>query len=177
MKANSPHEVFRFCPKCGSEGFRPREENLLSCGSCGLEYFINPAIAVSAIIVDKRGEILLVKRAFDPMKGKLDFPGGFVNLDESAEDALKREIMEELNIRLDGYEYFMSHTNEYHFGGLTYFILELAFICRVEEHRGIDISDEIEDYVLARPGGISPEDLAFPSTRAILEKFISIHNG
>ena len=53
-------------------------------------------------------------------------------------------------------------------------IIELAFISKVEEHRGIDISDEIDGYVIERPNEISLDDLAFPSTRAILKKFISI---
>ena len=177
MKANSPQEVFRFCPRCGSEGLRPRENNLLSCGACGLEYFINPVMAVSAIIVDRSGRILLVRRARDPMRGKLDLPGGFVDLEESVEDALKREIKEELDIVLDGHDYFMSHPNNYHFGGITYFTIELAFICRVSEHRDIALSDEIEDYVLARPGDIKPEDIAFPSTGAMLERYGSIYGG
>jgi ADP-ribose pyrophosphatase YjhB (NUDIX family) len=166
--------MFGFCPRCGSEGLRPKEENFLACGACGLGYFINPAIAVTAVIVERGGRILLVKRAYDPMKGKLDLPGGFVNLDESAEDALKREIKEELDIRLESYEFFMSCPNEYHFGGVTYFTLDLAFICRVNEHKGIAVSDEIEDYVLVTPGEIGLEEIAFASTRSILERYRSV---
>lgn len=174
MLANSPQEVFRFCPRCGSEGLSPKEDNLLSCTSCGLEYFINPALAVTAIIVDRGGMILLVRRAREPMKGRLDLPGGFVDLDESAEDALKREIKEELDIEIDGYEYFMSCTNNYHFGGITYFIIELVFICRIDEYTGINISDEIMDYIIVRPDEIDPDDFGFPSTRAIHKKYVSI---
>jgi ADP-ribose pyrophosphatase YjhB (NUDIX family) len=177
MEANSPQEVFRFCPKCGSGGLCTKENNLLSCGACGLEYFINPVMAVSAIIVDRGGRLLLVRRARDPMRGKLDLPGGFVDLEESAEDALIREIKEELDIVIEGHEYFMSHPNKYQFGGITYFTIELAFICRISEHGDIALSDEIEDYVLARPGDIKSEDIAFPSTRAMLERYGSIYGG
>ena len=90
---------------------------------------------------------------------------------------MKREIKEELNIGLEGHEYFMSCPNDYKFGGLTYFTIELAFICRVREHKGIAVSDEIEDCVLVMPGEIRLEDIAFASTKSMLDSYKSIYGN
>jgi len=69
----------------------------------GREYPSLPVLAVAAIIVDN-GEILLVKRANEPARGKWSPPGGVVELGESLVDAVKREVREEcgLEIEVDG---------------------------------------------------------------------------
>lgn len=59
-----------------------------------------PLVGVGAVII-KDGKILLVKRGNEPNKGKWSIPGGLVNTGESLEDALKREIMEEVGFEID----------------------------------------------------------------------------
>jgi len=59
-----------------------------------------PLVGVSAVIIED-GKILLVKRGNEPNKGKWSIPGGLVNTGESLEDALKREIMEEVGFEID----------------------------------------------------------------------------
>ncbi|MBR3018851.1 MAG: NUDIX domain-containing protein [Clostridia bacterium] len=62
----------------------------------GHRTLIMPCSAV--IIEDGRGNILLQKRVDD---GKWGYHGGAIEIDESAEDALRREVREELNIEMD----------------------------------------------------------------------------
>jgi len=56
-----------------------------------------PRLTVDGVIVEK-GKILLVRRNIEPFKGYWVFPGGHVEYGERVEDALKREMKEELGI-------------------------------------------------------------------------------
>lgn len=55
-------------------------------------------IIVRSIIRDSGGKFLFVKRAKDPEKNKWSLPGGKIEHFEKAEDAIVREIKEELNL-------------------------------------------------------------------------------
>jgi 8-oxo-dGTP diphosphatase len=50
-------------------------------------------------ILDDQLKLVLIKRGIKPYKNKWAIPGGFVHLDESLEDAARREIEEEAGIR------------------------------------------------------------------------------
>lgn len=58
---------------------------------------------VAAIIHDSNGRVFATQRGYGEMKDGWEFPGGKVELGESSEDALKREILEELetNIKIE----------------------------------------------------------------------------
>lgn len=61
-----------------------------------------PSITVDILIfrlVNDSVDILLIKRKKPPYKEFWAFPGGFVNIDESLEDAAKRELLEETNVK------------------------------------------------------------------------------
>jgi 8-oxo-dGTP diphosphatase len=62
-----------------------------------LRYGRQPAIAVDGIVVVK-GKIALIRRKYPPFKGYYAIPGGFVNYNETVEDAVRREIKEELSV-------------------------------------------------------------------------------
>ena len=57
--------------------------------------------------------MLLVQRAQQPSKGKLDFPGGFVDYNGSNEQALITELLEELQLPIDNMEYLFCYPNRY----------------------------------------------------------------
>ena len=61
----------------------------------------NPALAVDAIslrVSNSGTEVLLIRRVMDPWKGKLAFPGGFVDRGEDPEEAVLRELLEETGV-------------------------------------------------------------------------------
>lgn len=62
---------------------------------CEICAFNNPKGAVTGIII-KDGGVLTLKRNEEPFKGKFDFPGGYMNIGETPEEAMKREVKEEL---------------------------------------------------------------------------------
>lgn len=54
-------------------------------------------------IRDEKLQLLLIERGGHPEKGKLALPGGFVNTDESLDQAAERELFEETNVSVSGY--------------------------------------------------------------------------
>lgn len=66
------------------------------CG-CLLCRFNNPKPSTAGIII-RDGKLLVAKRVHDPFKGEWDFLGGYVGENETAEEAHKREIKEELGV-------------------------------------------------------------------------------
>lgn len=70
----------------------PRNE---VCPSCGR--FANRGVSVDAVII-KGSNVLLIQRGVEPNKGYWATPGGYVEWDESTEDAVKREVQEETGL-------------------------------------------------------------------------------
>jgi len=62
-------------------------------------YPAHPIPAVGAFIV-KNGKLLMIRRAYEPSAGKWSVPGGIIEVGESALDALRREVKEELGIEV-----------------------------------------------------------------------------
>jgi len=65
----------------------------------GERKYHNPALAVNAI-VSKKDKILFVKRSIGPFKGLWSLPGGFIEYDETVEEALVREVREETGLNV-----------------------------------------------------------------------------
>ena len=90
----------RFCPRCASPADvdYPRS---IACPSCGYQAYFNPKPVACAIPRDEHGRMILLRRGFDPSAGLWTFPGGFVDLGESVEDAARRETREELELEVE----------------------------------------------------------------------------
>jgi ADP-ribose pyrophosphatase YjhB (NUDIX family) len=90
----------RFCPRCGQEAdvAFPRS---IRCPHCGYGAYYNPKPVACAIPRDANGDIVLIRRGFEPRRGHWSMPGGFVDLGESVEAAARRECMEEIGIDVE----------------------------------------------------------------------------
>ena len=76
-----------------------------SCDACGSDGYSNPAVAVDAVALregESGTEVLLIRRGGEPWKGRLAFPGGFVDYGEDPEHAVLRELKEETGV--DGFD-------------------------------------------------------------------------
>ncbi len=65
------------------------------------EYPAHPLVGVGALIHDGRGRVLLVKRRFEPNKGRWSLPGGLLETGETLLEAGKREVREELGVEME----------------------------------------------------------------------------
>src|SRR4026208_188686 len=81
------NEFIRFCERCGGalepKVLKTTEPERLVCARCGFVHYVDPKVAVGAIITDDEGRIVLVKRAIEPGYGKWVFPGGFIDRGET----------------------------------------------------------------------------------------------
>jgi NADH pyrophosphatase NudC (nudix superfamily) len=103
-----------FCRRCGSK-LTALDDTAFKCEQ-GHHQFANSAPAVGVLLVDGQQRLLLGIRAVDPGKGMLDVPGGFCNRNESLEEAVGRELMEELDVSPSDYSapvYLLSHAEPY----------------------------------------------------------------
>ena len=90
----------RFCPRCG-EPAEVTFPHRIGCTRCDYAAYFNPKPVAAAIPVDEQGRVILLRRGFDPGRGLWTFPGGFVDLGESVEEAARRETDEELGLTIE----------------------------------------------------------------------------
>lgn len=88
---------FKFCPACQSE--LTHDGNKVVCSQCDFELYDNP-VPTTGMVFYHGHDVLLVERGQEPAKGKWDVPGGFINLGESAEEGMCREMKEELGVTI-----------------------------------------------------------------------------
>ena len=166
-------KIFNFCPSCGSKDIFFDDIKKFNCKECSFTFFNNVATAVAAILEHDQ-KILFTIRGKDPCKGKLDLPGGFVDPKESAENALRREIKEELRIDIEDLEYQGSFPNIYEYKNVVYKVCDLFFYSRIDKLPSDYDKSEIEELVLINRSEIPIDELAFESSRMCLRLFCNI---
>src|SRR5437868_5111404 len=120
-----------FCTKCGAT-LKKKSSNLSICSHCGFHAYLNPTPCNGLILYNTNQEILLVKRSANPYKNYWDLPGGFIELNETLEQSIEREIKEELGIELKNYQYFKSYFDRYLYQTSNYYTLGLIFTAKIE---------------------------------------------
>jgi ADP-ribose pyrophosphatase YjhB (NUDIX family) len=90
------------CPNCGGPlhlGPIPGEERpRLSCAACGHITYVNPRLVATTIPVTDAGEVVLLRRGFEPGRGFWAQPGGFLEIDETPTEGAVRETLEETGL-------------------------------------------------------------------------------
>lgn len=92
------HDTYRHCPKCGEHFCDDKNETALLCPECNFRLF--PRIEPCVIVMIHRGDEILLVRNKHFGATFFSHISGFVELGESAEDAVRREAMEEVGITL-----------------------------------------------------------------------------
>ncbi len=167
-----PAQSFRYCPRCGHGPGVPIEGALLSCPACGFYFHFNPAAAAGVLIEDGAGRLLLLRRSHEPARGAFGFPGGFADAGESLEQTIRRETLEETGLEVETIEFLGGWPNRYLWRGLEYPVLDLFFTARARRGSTASARHEVDECRWVRPEDVSPETLAFPTTRAAFARHL-----
>jgi mutator protein MutT len=115
-------------------------------------------VSAAAIISNEKEEVLLLNHVLRPFSG-WGFPGGFLEKGEQAEDAIRREIREEIGIEISHLKLYTNRTIGTH--------LEVLFFATAQGEPKI-CSAEIMDLAWYAADEV-PDEVANPYTRLVIE--------
>lgn len=165
----SPLEM-NFCRRCGS-AFVKRERHIYTCSN-GHVIFANASPAVGLLLYNEGGQVLVLERAIDPGKGRLDVPGGFCDGVEPLEDAMHREAQEELGLDPSQYgplQYVLSYNDPYDFAGEELPVLAVIFRADLRPGAVPVAADDAASAIFMDPNDIDLDAVQFPTVRRAFE--------
>lgn len=97
----------RFCPRCGTALETAQAGHLRRCPGCGAEHYPRTDPAVIMLVTDGDDRALLARNPHWP-EGRFSTLAGFVEPGETLEDAVRREVAEEVGVTVDRARYLGS---------------------------------------------------------------------
>lgn len=164
----------KYCPSCKSSELEYDQVKRFTCPQCNWEYFQNTAAAVAGFL-EYEGKVLTIRRNQDPGKGMLDFPGGFVDPEESAEHALIRELTEELYICPTNLTYLGSWPNKYKYKDILYNTCDFFFIIPLDGIKFDVDKTEISELVWQSKEELNPDEFSFDSMKKAIQAYQKIN--
>lgn len=168
-----PLEKFRFCPVCGSARWTEHNFKSKACQDCGFVYYANPSAATAAFILNPRNELLVVRRGKEPAKGTLDLVGGFVDMYETVEEGMRREIKEETGLEVSEVTYLFTVPNQYLYSGMVIHTLDADFLVRVGADAKPKAADDAADCQWIPVDELEPARFGLTSIRRAVERFLA----
>lgn len=164
-----------FCYICGNK-VEQRSSNCWWCNNCKQEYYDNPRACAELVLYNSKGEILICERAFEPHKGALDLPGGFMEASESIEEAMYREISEELSLEksdISSPVYVTSWPYRYPWGKETYDVITFTFTAQLLTDKHLHPTDDVASLSWMKPDDIPVNKLSVPVIKDIIDRAVA----
>ena len=165
-----PLSQFKFCPKCGSEHFVENNFKSKKCENCGFIYYFNSCSSTIALIINENKELLVATRAHEPSKGTLDLPGGFVDLDETGEEAVIREVKEETHLDVLDAKYLFSIPNRYVYSGFEVHTLDLVYLCKIGDIKNLQAEDDVANLQFIKINELNPDLFGLLSVKEVIKE-------
>ncbi len=162
--------MFKHCPQCSAKSLDFLNDKQINCTTCDFTYFHNAVAAVMCILIYD-SKIIMAVRNQDPEKGRLDLVGGFVDPGENAEQALKRELQEELGIKKFSWTYLGSAANDYYYEGVLYKTCDMIYLVELTEFPTYFDAEEIQELRALYPDEIKEKDIGFKSVHEALRLY------
>ena len=151
----------KFCSRCGSPlqfgTIEGEDRERLVCKACGHIVYVNPRLVVTAFPVTDRGELVLLRRGIEPGYGSWAQPGGFLEVDETVNQAAIRETFEETGLLIEPGEIIGLYTR------LEAAVVTIAFEARIVGGVAIVTPEALEVRPFA-PEAIPWPEIAFKTT-------------
>ena len=161
-----------FCSRCGLQlEFGPLEgedRERLACPSCGHIAYVNPRLVVTVFPITEAGELVLIRRGIEPGKGWWAQPGGFLEVDETVNQAAIRETWEETGLLIEPTEIVGLYTR------LEAAVVTIAFSARIVGGTAAPTAEALEIRTF-RPEDIPWSGLAFRTTMWALRDWLDRH--
>ena len=125
-------------------------------------------MVVAAIIRDEEGRIFATQRGYGDFKVFWEFPGGKIEAGESADQALRREIWEELQTRIVVERLF--RTVEYDYP--QFHLSMQCFLCRIESGHPVLLEHEAARWLF--PAELDSVEW-LPADRQLIGEFVSVN--
>ncbi len=100
------YRVNRFCGACGEKTVHDGKERMMRCQHCGNMIF--PRIAPAVIIGLTNGDKLMLSTYAGRDYKRYGLLAGFIEIGETAEEAVAREVMEEVGLKVKNIRYYKS---------------------------------------------------------------------
>jgi ADP-ribose pyrophosphatase YjhB (NUDIX family) len=121
--------IVNFCPRCGTQVAHEYKFDKVRpvCPQCNWIHFVDPKVA-AAVLVEKEGRVLLVRRVYEPFRGLWTLPAGFINGGEDPAEAAARECLEETGLSVRVTRVFDVIAGKEHERGADFIIVYYAEI-------------------------------------------------
>ena len=158
------YECRAYCGRCGAKTEHSRTERAIVCPACGLTEY--PKICPAVIVAVRDGERLLATRYANRPYNGWALIAGFVEIGETLEDTVHREVMEEVGLRVKNLRYYKNQPWAFTDAMLV------GFYCELDGEADVTLDrNELCEGVWLRRDEIVPRENDISLTAEMMERF------